>query len=96
MVKDSIVEQAEMTISGKCANWLADRKTDDKDKTPHRTATTTIKPITDPCDENPISVNTNTNLYDYHTRKWWWFVPTCKWRYPPPTVCYTLQARLGW
>ena len=63
MVKDSIVEQAEMTISGKCANWLADRRTDDKDKTPHRTATTTIKPITDPCDENPISVNTNTNLY---------------------------------
>ena len=63
MVKDSIVEQAEMTISGKCANWLADRKTDGTDKQPYPTAAKTIKPITDPCNENPISVNINTNLY---------------------------------
>ena len=63
LVRNSIVEQAEMTISQKCSTWLADLKPTHLSNPQQSSATNTTKLEPHPCDNKPISMNYNTKLY---------------------------------
>ena len=62
-VKDTIVQQADITIAEKCSGWLKNHDTDNTDNQPQTTTPTTTTASKHPCERKPLSVNANTRLY---------------------------------